>query len=52
VAFCLVIAAHTTFNQTFPPIILIADGFVYLSAIYCIVRGIPVLVESRRLLAG
>jgi phosphatidylglycerophosphate synthase len=45
VAFCLVVAAHTELGQqhSVEPIALF---FVYFSAVFCVIRGLPVLIES------
>jgi phosphatidylglycerophosphate synthase len=48
VAFCLVIAAHTTTGATYN-IEPIALGFVYAATAFCVVRGLPVLLESKGL---
>jgi len=51
VAFCLVIAAHTeACRGTVVP--FLADFFVYFSTAFCVVRGLPVLIEGRGLIAG
>lgn len=48
VAFCLVIAAHTEQGGqwSLEPIALF---FVYFSAVFCVIRGLPVLIESESL---
>ncbi len=49
-AFCLVIAGHI--DQA-PPAVLAAGLFcTYFSTAFCIIRGLPVLIEARPLLAG
>lgn len=48
VAFCLLIAAHTTVGGQYN-ISPIAMGFVYFSAAFCVIRGLPVLIEARGL---
>jgi phosphatidylglycerophosphate synthase len=49
VAFCLLIAAHTKLglNYSLEPIAL---GFVYFSAAFCLIRGVPVLFQAANLL--
>lgn len=49
VAFCLVILAHvsTLKNTVIPDIAMIC---VYISAAFCVLRGLPVIVEGRQLL--
>jgi CDP-diacylglycerol--glycerol-3-phosphate 3-phosphatidyltransferase len=50
VAFCLLIAAHTTVCES-TVIPQVAAFFVYFSAVFCIMRGFPVLLEGREILA-
>lgn len=45
VAFCLLIAAHTRACEA-GIIPALANFFVYFSAAFCVVRGLPVLIES------
>lgn len=48
-AFCLVIAAHTTIgSQTVLPSLALAS--VYFSCFFCVVRGLPVMIEAKYLL--
>lgn len=50
-AFCLLIAAHT--SQCQDTLVSPAAMFcVYFSAVFCLIRGIPVLVEGRHLIRG
>lgn len=51
VAFCLVIAGQTQALRT-TVVPDIALWCVYASAAFCVIRGLPVLVEGRRLMAG
>ena len=51
VAFCLLIAAHTTLGTTYG-VMTIAMAFVYVSCAFCVVRGLPVLFESTFLFVG
>jgi phosphatidylglycerophosphate synthase len=51
VAFCLLIAAHTEVGKT-TAVPAIALWCAYLAAAFCVVRGIPVLLEGWELLAG
>lgn len=48
-AFCLLILAHTTvcLGTVVPAS---ADFLVYFSCVFCVVRGLPVLIEGRHLL--
>jgi CDP-diacylglycerol---glycerol-3-phosphate 3-phosphatidyltransferase len=46
VAFCLVVAAHTEVGRQWS-IEPIAMFFVYFSAAFCVIRGLPVIIESR-----
>lgn len=48
-AFCLVIAAHTESLQA-TAVPQIAMFLVYFSCVFCVIRGLPVLVEGRGLL--
>jgi CDP-diacylglycerol---glycerol-3-phosphate 3-phosphatidyltransferase len=48
VAFCLLIAAHTTLGAKYS-VAPVAMGFVYFSAVFCLLRGLPVLIEAREL---
>jgi hypothetical protein len=48
VAFCLLIAAHTTTGSTYN-IEPVALGFVYAATAFCVIRGLPVLLESKGL---
>lgn len=48
IAFCLVIAAHTTFGAQYN-LALIASVFVYAATAFCVVRGVPVLIEAKGL---
>jgi CDP-diacylglycerol---glycerol-3-phosphate 3-phosphatidyltransferase len=50
VAFCLVIAAHTNWGVSTPMVGTIAMICVYVSCVYCVLRGIPVLIEGMRYL--
>lgn len=46
VAFCFVIAAHTQWGQSagwFEPV---AMALVYITCAFCVVRGVPVIIES------
>lgn len=48
-AFCLIIAAQvSTMKETILP--SVAMGCAYVAAAFCIVRGLPVFVEGRRLM--
>jgi phosphatidylglycerophosphate synthase len=46
VAFCLVVGAHTELGQQWS-LEPIAMFFVYFSAVFCVIRGLPVILESR-----
>lgn len=46
VAFCLVVAAHTELGKQYS-VEPIALFFVYFAAIFCVIRGLPVLIESQ-----
>jgi len=48
VAFCLLIAARTKFGDSYH-IADIAMVFVYISCTFCVLRGVPVLIESKSL---
>ena len=48
-AFCLLIVAHTSILKT-TFILPTAHFFVYFSCFFCIVRGLPVLLESSRVI--
>jgi phosphatidylglycerophosphate synthase len=48
VAFCLLIAAHTEFGSRYH-VEPVALAFVYISCAFCVLRGLPVLVESKGL---
>ncbi len=50
IAFCLLIAAHTTLcaHTVVPPL---AMFFVYFSAVFCVIRGLPVLIEGRAIIS-
>jgi CDP-diacylglycerol--glycerol-3-phosphate 3-phosphatidyltransferase len=50
IAFCLLIAAHTTLGKTMP-LNEVAMFFVYFSCFFCVVRGLPVLVEAKSILS-
>jgi CDP-diacylglycerol---glycerol-3-phosphate 3-phosphatidyltransferase len=51
VCFCLIIAGQTTqLRDTVVPTIAIYCA--YASAVFCVIRGLPVLVEGRRLFAA
>lgn len=51
VAFCLLIAANTAVaKNTVVPTIAIYCA--YASAVFCLIRGLPVLIEGRRLITG
>lgn len=51
VAFCLLIAAHTTVaSATVVPAVAICCA--YLAALFCVLRGVPVLMEGGKLLRG
>ena len=45
-AFCLLIAAHTSILED-SAVPAIATGLVYFSCLFCVIRGLPVLAESR-----
>jgi len=47
-AFCLVIAAHTT-SLANTAVMPAANYLVYFSCFFCLVRGLPVLIEGRSL---
>jgi CDP-diacylglycerol--glycerol-3-phosphate 3-phosphatidyltransferase len=47
-AFCLVIAAHTAALQS-SCVPTIAIGLVYAASVFCVIRGLPVLVEGSKL---
>ena len=50
VAFCLIIATHTQFAlESAPWINPVAMACAYAACAFCMVRGLPVLIESRRL---
>ncbi|HEY9678025.1 MAG TPA: CDP-alcohol phosphatidyltransferase family protein [Drouetiella sp.] len=44
VAFCLLIAAHTTMLEN-SPVPAVGNFFLYFAAAFCVVRGIPVFFE-------
>lgn len=44
-AFCLIIAAHTTLCAS-TPVPNVAINLVYFSCLFCLIRGLPVLLES------
>ncbi len=46
VAFCLVVGAHTQLGQQWS-LEPIAMFFVYFSAVFCVIRGLPVILESK-----
>ncbi|HEY9754534.1 MAG TPA: CDP-alcohol phosphatidyltransferase family protein [Oculatellaceae cyanobacterium] len=48
VAFCLMIAAHTSIGSQYN-LLPIALGCVYAATVFCVVRGVPVLLESKGL---
>lgn len=48
-AFCFVIAAHTTTLET-TVVPQIAMVLVYFSCVFCVIRGLPVLIEGKSLL--
>jgi hypothetical protein len=48
VAFCLLIAAHTQVGITYG-VMTAALAFVYIAVTFCVVRGVPVLIESKGL---
>ncbi len=48
IAFCLVIAAHTSQGVAYN-IPVVATAFVYTATIFCILRGVPVLIEAKGL---
>ncbi len=48
IAFCLIIAAQTSIGPKYN-LETIALGFVYAATIFCVVRGLPVLIESKGL---
>ncbi|MBI4533624.1 MAG: CDP-alcohol phosphatidyltransferase family protein [Candidatus Melainabacteria bacterium] len=48
-AFCLIIAAHTQVCEH-TIVLPIASFAVYFACFFCLVRGLPVLIEGRRLL--
>ena len=51
VAFCLLIAAHTaTCQHTIVPDLALV--LVYITSVFCVVRGLPVLIEGQALLKG
>ncbi len=50
-AFCLIIAAQiSTLKGTALP--AVAMGCAYVAAAFCVIRGLPVIVEGRRLMQG
>lgn len=50
-AFCLVILGQvSSLNNSILPTVAIT--LVYISAAFCVLRGLPVLIEGRRLLSG
>jgi CDP-diacylglycerol--glycerol-3-phosphate 3-phosphatidyltransferase len=51
VAFCLLIAGHTAFGHN-ANLNSIALFFVYFSAAFCVIRGLPVLIEARELFSA
>jgi len=51
VAFALLIAAHVPADYPYKPVInLIGYASVYISVFFCVTRGIPVIIESKRFL--
>lgn len=48
VAFCLLIAGHTKLGEQYN-VLNIAMIFVYVAAVFCVVRGLPVIIESKGL---
>jgi len=50
-SFCLIILAqHSALHTTILPTVAIV--LVYISAAFCVLRGLPVIVEGRRLMSG
>jgi len=51
-AFCLLILLNTSPNQTvnWPGLDLLAYFCIYFSCVFCVIRGLPVLIEARELL--
>ena len=50
-AFCLLIAAHTkTCQQTIVPDVALV--LVYVTSAFCVIRGLPVLIEGQALIKG
>ncbi|MEI8388838.1 MAG: CDP-alcohol phosphatidyltransferase family protein [bacterium] len=51
VAFALLIAAHVPADYPYKSVVsLIAYASVYISVFFCVARGIPVIIESKRFL--
>lgn len=50
-AFCLIILAQVSSLRA-TPLPLVAMILVYVSAAFCVLRGLPVIVEGRRLMKG
>ena len=52
VAFALLIAAHVPSEYPYKPVItVLAYGSAYIAVALCILRGIPVVIESKRFIA-
>src|SRR5262249_26261465 len=49
VAFSLLIAAHTDWCANYPIVLTIALASTYIATGFCIVRGLPVILESGHL---
>lgn len=47
-AFCIVIAAHTTIGAQYG-LEAVALGLVYFTSVFCVIRGLPVILESKSL---
>jgi CDP-diacylglycerol---glycerol-3-phosphate 3-phosphatidyltransferase len=50
IAFCLLIAAHTQVGSGYY-IPEAAQFFLYFSVVFCVIRGLPVLIEGKSLIA-
>jgi len=53
IAFALLIAAHVPADYQYKSVItIVAYASVYISVFFCVVRGIPVILESKRFLVS
>jgi CDP-diacylglycerol--glycerol-3-phosphate 3-phosphatidyltransferase len=51
VAFALLIAAHVPSEYPYKPVVnIVAYATTYIAVFFCVIRGIPVMIESKRFL--